>query len=117
MIAYFHKEKFLRFILNDNDIDKKRLIKALGHKEKDVEIIRYDINLRNDDAFYFDENKDLIMVESEEQDVVEEVEGEDGEIELIERKKIVQKMRQKIEKSEKERFEIVRDSPNQIRKP
>ena len=113
MYAYFHKNKFLRFILNDDDGDKKRIIKALGHREQDVEIIKYNIALRNDDAFYFDENKDIVMVKSEEQDVVEEIENENGKIELVETKRIVQRPQGKIEKIDRERFQIVRDQTNE----
>lgn len=78
MYAYFHKGEFKKFILNDDKDLRKRLSRAMGHKEKDVEVYRFRVQLRNDANYYFDENKDLVILREEEREVVQEVEGEDG---------------------------------------
>ena len=107
MYAYFHKDKFLRFILNDDDASKERLIRALGHNPKDVEIIKYNVALRNDSCFYFDENKDIVMLDPQDQEVVEEIENEETkEKELVTSQKQVFIKNRTVEKDDRERFEI-----------
>lgn len=76
MISYFHKDVYFG-TWQDQDSDPTfchRTIKALGHKESDVKMIKFPIQLRNDQSFIFSENKELCLLETEESEV--EIDGE-----------------------------------------
>lgn len=76
MIAYFHKDTYFG-TWQDQDADPSfchRTIRALGHNEKDVLMIKFPMQLRNDQSFIFSENKELCLLETEEVEI--EIDGQ-----------------------------------------
>ena len=74
MLAYFHKNIFIG-LWQDQSQDEtwlERTARALGHQVSDVEVYQCP-PLRSDAAYYFDENKNLVVQASAESMEIEGV--------------------------------------------